>query len=155
MTRALSTIWLVCLTLAAVGCGDDDLDLPNRDAELSEVSVEPVDANRAAVWYTVRDAEGDDQAIAVELCAADGDGCVVPQPAAGGDGLATIPTVPAGQPVRHVFHWTLDCATLDELEALAPDGPYIARVTVVRAGVSAESEPFGVEDLGISPSLCE
>ncbi|MFP4599811.1 MAG: hypothetical protein ACLFVJ_16250, partial [Persicimonas sp.] len=117
-----------------------------------------------SIPYLVRDREGDDQQIRVEICEWDGErasacGSAVQGP--GGDGTAFVPTTPAGSCVLHVFHWDVGCGRFVPANGGSPqreiledvDQQLVARISVVGADTPpAITEPFALseEELGFN-----
>ncbi|MFW5966913.1 MAG: hypothetical protein ACOCV2_05310 [Persicimonas sp.] len=110
-----------------------------------------------AIPYLIRDREGDDQRIRVEICTADDgevDECGTAVRASGDDGTFFVPTTPAGACVLHVFYWDVGCGrfvTDDETPERRliedVDQPLVARVSVVDSDDDpVETRSFALSD---------
>ena len=167
------TEWaLTALVVAAlVGCGDD-VRVPNRlpellcaapDADqddgaqpgcLEEVTVGVEDNGEAvAIGYRIRDEDGDDQQVTVEICEAhDRTSCGFAF-RGGGDGGEWVPTDPFGGAATHVYHWRFGCGWLLPAsgERRLPEltESLVARVSLPGTEEARTSEPFSLQDLGL------
>jgi hypothetical protein len=111
--------------------------------------------------YLIKDIEGDDQAIKVEICQWDGQeatACGVAVQARGGDGSTFIPTTPAGSCILHLFYWDVGCGRFVGTDGGASpsramidsvDDQLVARVSVVGSDEAPrQTEPFSLADIG-------
>jgi hypothetical protein len=134
------------LALLGLGCGDQPLETQNRKAHVT--SVGPVEPNErfVEIQYTLRDREGDDQRVDVQICPADQvpGGCLAPVQGLGGDGTNRLPTVPEATDVPHRFSWRAGCGLVDGNQCQSADlqTSYVARIKVTGTNRSETSEPF-------------
>ncbi len=143
--------------LVATGCVRE-IDIENRDARIT--SIGPLgldDADNVIVQYTIRDPEGDDQDLQIEICTAPGEQCGFAAEGIGGDPTSRVPTVPAGTDVTHEFRWAPWCDRWRGTERIPsePDQEYVVGITVLTGSASpVYSEPFTLTDLGTTGGDC-
>jgi hypothetical protein len=157
-------------------------DAGTTDAGLSDTGVPDAGAQPAAsgamisrsddsavIPYLLRDPEGDDQSIKVELCQWDGQEasqCGVAVQGRGGDGSNFVPTTPAGACILHVFYWDVGCGRFvgtdnggspSRAMIESVDQQLVARVSVVGSDEAPmQTEPFSLEEIGFeSLPACE
>jgi hypothetical protein len=119
------------------------------------------DGNALVIPYLLRDREGDDQRIKVELCEWDGSeavSCGVAVQSAGGDGTSFVPTTPAGTCILHVFYWDVGCGrfvatdnggTPQKVFIDGVDQALVAQVSVIGSEEEpTQTEPFTLEGIG-------
>lgn len=144
-----------------VSCGPQPVDQHNFDASVT--SVGPVTNGERAVMvdYALRDHEGDDQTVDVDICeSTDGEpeACGDAVQGIGGDGTETVPTVPRGDSVTHRFAWAAGCGRVVDGSCTETDvsTTYVARVSLEDVDDAATSAPFSLgEDLGFDdPPEC-
>jgi len=158
---------LAAATLLLAACGED-LQTVNQPGRIT--SVGPVVSQPFGVYvqYSLRDREGNDQRIDAEICETNDQGepvdCGEPVLGAGGDGLRTVPTVPAGTDTPHRFSWNVGCGRVADEQCIGTelDTEYVARMRVddersdqqqVSYSVTA---PFALSDLGFqSVPMCD
>ena len=150
--------------LAGLGCGEE-IRVPNRPPELL-CAADPIcvtlapseDGDAVSIGYQIRDIDGDDQQVTVEICeAGGGDGGGVAEDSCGfairggGDGGEWVPTDPHGGVAAHVFRWRFGCGRiLPTGQRAVPtlQEPLVARVTLPGTAEARISETFSLEDLG-------
>ena len=164
-TRML-TATLVAAALLTIGCGED-LETVNQPARIT--SVGPVVSQPFGVYvqYSLRDREGDDQKIIADICELTAQdeptNCGAPVLGAGGDGLRTVPTVPAGSDAPHRLSWNVGCGRVVDAQCVDTevDTSYVARLRV--AGTETPENPafsvtgpFSLSDVGFrSVPMCD
>lgn len=145
------------LVLILSGCSDQ-IVTPNQPAQISDAGpvrtsiFDPTSPALIEIPYTIADEEGDDQQIIVEVCLADDTACGYPIQGQGSDGTSYVPTQVGGQPVQRRFVWDIGCGRLSASDRLATelDQEYIAKVSVQGSQTVAKTEPYSLNDLGLS-----
>lgn len=144
----------VCLLgiVAATGCVRDveTLDEPAVVTSIGPITT-GADGN-VVVSYTLRDFEGDDQTVRIEICDADGEDCGPAVQAPGGDPTTRVPTIPENTDVLHTFHWNPWCGRYvgADLTASQIDAEYIVSIEVADTETGpVTSEPFTLESVGL------
>ena len=161
-------------TIPAVGDIDPPVEGCNAEVTTTDTGADATDAGAApervrvsrddsalVLPYLIKDREGDDQRIKVELCRlSDGEAvdCGVAVQAAGGDGSNFVPTTPAGTCILHVFYWDVGCGRFvgtDSAESPqqvmieSVDEELVAQVSVPRSDEEpTRSEPFTLSGIG-------
>lgn len=155
-------ICLIAALFLIVGC-EETIEVGNLDAEVTTIG--PIEASgfvqfdeetqgfsQVRIRYTLRDYEGDDVAVSVEVCEEDApDTCGAPFRGYGGDGVSRVPTAPFDSDVPHVFEWIAGCGRIvgDSVEPTDIEASYIARVRVRgTSGAPIVSQPFRLGDMG-------
>ncbi len=160
-TRHTLTALLIGSILATFGC-TDSIDVGDSLATVSNVRVLAADVppTLVKVAYILSDVEGDDQDLAVLVCAASGDEisqCGFPFEGPGSDGVTFVPTAPAGTNQPHQFVWDVGCGRVLEgaqnpMEAVVRsdlDQSYVMLVGIEDAPNSrTSSKAFTLADLG-------
>lgn len=141
---------LISMTIVG-GCGDQPLETSNRTARITSVGPVELDERFVEIQYTLRDREGDDQNVDVEICPAASEGdrdCMTPVQGLGGDGTERLPTVPKDTDVPHRYAWRVGCGLVDGEQCRTVDlqTAYVARVTLGNADRSETSAPFTLSD---------
>lgn len=157
----LAAGFVAATAFCSTGCGEG-IDVPNAAAEVSQVGdpdgddatdIERVDAS-LSIPYLIRDREGDDQRLLVEICTLTAEGidrCGVAVQGPGGDGANFVPTTPAGTNLLHVFHWNVGCGRFVNTQRVqaAPDEPLVAQISVVDSDAEpARSAQFTLDEVG-------
>lgn len=151
-THALSTALLMLLLTAACA---DSIEQENLEANVTAIGPIALDAqDRILITYALRDYEGDDQNITLEICEANAQRCGTPNPAARNVGsLHSLPTIPARTDVTHSFTFDTACGRLVN-NAATPfnlNTPYTVRITIQGTENTLESPPFTLGDnLGLT-----
>lgn len=144
-------ILLVVLVLGA-GCVRD-IEVENQEAIITSVGPLEIDArSNVVVLYTIRDAEGDDEDVRVEICEAPEDDCGTAVEGLGGDPTQRVPTVPQGTDVLHEFRWNPWCGRYVGTDRVTTElaTEYVAAVRVLRSETPpVVSSPFTLEGLGV------
>lgn len=147
----IRTLTILIALAAVTGCARE-IDIENQDASVT--SIGPIDLNSAGnvvVPFTVRDHEGDDQTVLVQICDAPDEGCGTAVVAPGSDPLDRLPTVPRRTDVLHEFRWDVWCGRWfgQELEPSDLDSEYVVRIEVITGEAEpVYSEPFSLSGLG-------
>lgn len=130
------------------------VDVENTVGQVTSVSnVRVVDVSGLAefveVDYTVRDREGDDLDVLVEVCDAM-DVCGVAWQAPGADGTYRVTTEPFDTDVPHVFRWDTGCGRVlnGASEVVALNDALTLRISVEGGETSMASPAFTLEQLG-------
>jgi hypothetical protein len=149
----------IILAALAVSACAQEITIENERAQVTSVGPLSIDERgNLVVPFTLLDHEGDDQAVAIEICDSEDTGCGPAAEALGGDPLDRLPTVPKGTDVPHEFRWQPWCGRwLDgELEPAALDDEYVVGLRVVSDdGEPVYSEPFSLAGLGApEPGEC-
>lgn len=152
--RALSLTLLLPLLLLATACGDS-LEQGNLEANITAVGPIALDAqNRIFITYALRDLEGDDQDITLEICEKDAQKCGTPNPKGKNSGsLKHLPTLPANTDVTHTFSFDTACGRIvdDKTVPFTLNTPYIVRVQINDTEKSLTSPEFTLTaDLGLT-----
>lgn len=160
------SIWITAATACmAMGC-ETTIDVDNVPTRVT--SVGPIEASslvqiddqstafsQVRIGYTLRDFEGDDASIEIEICEeADDSNCGAPFRGYGGDGVTRLPTIPFDTDVPHYFEWEVGCGRLvgTELVETEPTVSYVALIRVAGSGEQPVRSPaFRLEDLGFEP----
>ncbi len=134
------------------------VEIENEPAQITSVGPLVAEGPHLAVEYTIRDFEGDDQAVDVTVCEAPDDACGPAYAANGGDPLQRVPTVPEGTDVLHEFWWDVACGRIVDGERVATDAAteYVVRVAV--RGSDDEvlaTEPFTIDQFVLDDRECE
>ncbi len=151
--RALS-FTLLLLLLATAACADS-LEQSNLDATVTAVGPIALDAqNRIFITYALRDLEGDDQNITLQICEKDAKQCGTPNPKAKNTGsLKSLPTLPAQTDVTHTFSFDTACGRIVDTKnvAFSLTTPYIVRIQVQDSENHLDSAEFTLgADLGLT-----
>ena len=152
-------VCLLGMIAAATGCVRE-IDTLDEPAEVTSVGpIATDDADNVVVSYTLRDFEGDDQTVRVEVCTVDGEECGPAVQAPGGDPTTRVPTVPENTDVLHTFHWNPWCGRYVETDLVGSeiDAQYIVSIEVLGTETGpVTSEPFTLESVGlVSAGDCE
>ncbi len=151
--------FVCCLAVASLAGCVREVEIENQPAEVTSVGALSVDANQnVIIGFSIRDFEGDDQLISVDICDAPGDNCGVAEVAVGGDPLDRVPAVPKNTDVFHEFRWAAWCGRwLDqELVPSAPDDEFVVAVSVLPSmSDPVYSEPSSLAALGAVDGACE
>lgn len=153
-------VWIIGLAVLAttVGCVRQ-IDIENQPASVTSVGPVSLDERQnVLVPFTVRDIEGDDQVVVVDVCDAPNDNCGAASIALGSDPLNRITTVPRDTDVLHEFRWQPWCGRwLDEtLEPVGLDDEFVIAVTVLSSESDpVYSEPSSLAAMGAEESDCE
>lgn len=159
----LCVLTLMVAITAIAGCSEQ-IVVADEPAELPDAPAASwLDDGLVALDFTLRDDEGDDQDLRVEICegtsSEDASRCGFPFQGPGSDGVDFVPTAPAGQVIPHRFVWDVGCGRVGagEVFASALDASYVARVTVLDDnGASKVSAPFTLTELGATQlGACE
>lgn len=152
----MRTVWITMLVCGVAACSET-IDIDNADARITSVgALDVVNADGAPrfvdVNYSVRDFEGDDVDVIVEVCQADGSDCGVAWQGAGADGTFRVITQPYDTDVPHVFRWDVGCGlVIGEARTDAdPAASLIFRISVAETGIALDSMPFSLSDLGFA-----
>ena len=139
---------MVCGLLTACTTTIDVADTPPEITRIGPLSVQ---GDRLLVEYAIRDLEGDDAEILVEVCATE---CGTAFEGLNSDGTQRVTTAPFDTDVPHVFVWDLNCGSLvgTDVVAVAAETEYLIRITPV-GGDSVESSTFRLSDLGLPSSF--
>ena len=147
-------VWIVILVGGLAACSET-IDIGNADARITSVGALDVVSESGApryvdVTYSVRDFEGDDVDVIVEICRADGTACGVAWQGPGADGTFRVITEPYDTDVPHVFRWDAACgAVIADARVDAELGvSSLFRVSVLGADTHLDSLPFSLTDLG-------
>ena len=137
-----------------------EVDIENRDAEVTSVGpLAPTDTTEAVVvTFTIRDFEGDDQNVSIQICDGPDDNCGTAAEAAGGDPLSRVTAVPRDTDVEHEFHWDASCGRWvgGELEAMGADQEFVVAVSLLPSqSEPVYSAPTTLAELGVSEGSCE
>lgn len=138
-------VWLGCGEIIEVD--DRPAQVTGAEAALGvEVSGE---LRFVDVVYTLRDYEGDDVDLNVQVCDAGGR-CGAAWQAPGGDGTYRVPTEPFDTDVPHVFRWDVGCgrAVGASVEGVGLTDELRLKIGVVGSDSSAETPVFTLETLG-------
>jgi hypothetical protein len=162
--RTFPAIVLI-LSLSAAACGEDlqTVNQPGRITSAGPVISQPFGVY---VQYSLRDREGNDQRVEAQICEVNAQDepveCGQPVLGAGGDGLQTVPTVPAGTDTPHRFSWNAGCGRVvnEQCVATEVDTSYVARIRVAHGDANLEdysvTAPFRLTDLGFqSVPMCD
>lgn len=138
-------LMFLCVVLSACSTSIDVGDTP---AQVTQIGPVELVGTELRIHYALRDYEGDDAQIVVEVC--EEDVCGVAFEGTGSDGTQRVPTVLADTDVPHVFVWNLGCGILvgTELVAVDAEAEYVVRITP-EGGEPAESHVFKLADLGL------
>lgn len=145
-----------------MGC-ETTIDVANLETQVT--SVGPIEASslvqldddtqgfsQVRIGYSLRDYEGDDASIQVEICEVGEDSnCGIPFRGFGGDGLSRLPTIPVDTDVPHIYEWAPGCGRIVGLERVETslDISYFARISIAGGeGEPVESPEFLLSDLG-------
>ncbi len=145
--------FLLILAVLALSCSET-IDVPDTPVEVTSIGPIELAASNVVVNYTLKDFEGDDAEITVEIC--DGASCGVAFEGSGSDGTLRVPTVPRDTDVPHVFTWDIGCGLWLNDERVGVD--IAAEYTVVITpfgGEPFESEVFVLEELGATSVMLE
>ena len=147
-----AAVALATLLALAAGCGPGQVDQFNNPAEITAVGPVSFDGTEVLIDYTLRDQEGDDQSLSVEICAGDESSqktCPTPVQGTGGDGIDLVPTVPRATDAEHRFAWAVGCGRVDGDSCVdsKTNTEYTVRLSVDGTDEQASSEPFTLEDL--------
>lgn len=145
---------LLAMCVGALAACQTAVDVENTTAQVTSVSDVRVVAlagiaQYVEVDYTLRDREGDDVDVIVEVCDAS-DVCGVAWQAPGADGTYRVTTEPFDTDVPHVFRWDAGCGrVLDGASAaLALGDELTLRVSVEGSDEGLSSPVFALERLG-------
>lgn len=156
MTIRILSLTLL-LVLALTSCVRE-VDIENARGEITSIGALAMDdAHNVVIPFTVRDLEGDDQAVAVDICDAPGDNCGVAFHG-GGDPLDRLPTIPKNSDVLHEFHWAAGCGRYldDGFVPQALDDEFVVALYVLPSdGDAVYSEPTSLAALGAAEISCE
>jgi hypothetical protein len=145
------------LALFSMAC-TESFEILNEDGVVRSVGPLERVGDGVEITYEVSDREGDDLELRVEVCeGTDGsqiDSCGTVFTKIGGDSLASVTTVPAGQNISHRLIWDYACGRLVDGERVDSDAAidYTIRVSVVDgedAAVLSPSFRLG-DDLGVT-----
>jgi hypothetical protein len=135
----------------------ETIDIDNADARITSVGALDVVTENGApryvdVTYSVRDFEGDDVDVIVEICNAAGTSCGVAWQGAGGDGTFRVITQPYDTDVPHVFRWDAACGSVvaDARTDAELGASSIFRISVQDGDTHLDSMPFSLADLGFA-----
>ncbi|MEZ4460190.1 MAG: hypothetical protein R3E66_10785 [bacterium] len=148
----MKTVWLFVL-MVCLGC-DETIDVDNSPAQVTAVGgITSVGSPPTAVdvEYTLRDLEGDDTDVLVQICD-ESDVCGAAWQSAGGDGTARVTTVPFDTDVPHIFRWNPSCGRVvgSSVQASGLDDSLRFRIQVAESTSSLESVPFTLRELGFA-----
>jgi len=152
-TRALP--FALLLLLFTAGACADSLEPGNLDATVTAVGPIALDAqNRILITYALRDLEGDDQNITLEICEKYATKCGTPNPKGKNSGsLKSLPTLPAHTDVTHTFSVDTACGRIVDNITVAFNltTPYIVRIQVKGSDNFLTSPEFTLgSDLGLT-----
>lgn len=145
------------VALSLTGCARE-ITIENQEGHVS--SIGPIELDEAAnviVHYTLRDPEGDDQDIRVDVCSAPDEDCGIAVEGLGGDSTTRLPTVPAATDVPHEFRWAQRCGRWQgqDLVESKLDRSYVVGITVTNSPTgTVYSEPFTLNALGATAGDC-
>lgn len=146
------------LAFALTGCVRE-IDIENQPATITSVGALSLDDRaNVVVPYTLRDLEGDDQIVAIDICDGPDDTCGIAEEATGSTPLDRVPTVPKDSDVLHEFVWQPWCGRWvdQQLETLDVDDEFVVRVTVLPSNDDpVYSEPTSLTALGADVGSCE
>lgn len=141
--------WL--FALAGVIACDEAIDIDNLDAQITSVgAVRAAGATEVDVDYTIRDYEGDDVNVIVEIC--DDTECGVAWQGDGADGTYRVTTTPFDSDVPHVFRWLVRCGRVGAPQVDATT-PVFFRLHVEGTESTLDSQPFLLQGLGVSATI--
>lgn len=136
-----------------LGCGET-IEVDDRPAQVTGVdaalAVELAGQPQfVEVTYTLRDYEGDDIDLEVEVCDASNT-CGVAWQAPGADGTYRLPTEPFDTDVTHVFRWDVGCGRVlgGAVEGVNLTDELRLKISVLDGESSAETPVFSLETLG-------
>lgn len=151
--RCLLFLLLVSLATSCVR----EVTIENARAEVTSVGPLADSDGNVLIYFTLRDLEGDDQAVGVDICDAPGVRCGVAF-LAGGDALDRLPTIPKDSDVLHETHWHPGCGRYidDDFVAQSPADDFVVAVyTLPSDGDAVYSEPTSLAALGVTANPCE
>lgn len=145
--------FLLILVVFALSCSET-INVPDQPVEVTSVGPIELSTANVLVHYTLKDFEGDDAEITVEIC--EGSSCGVAFEGAGSDGTLRVPTVPRDTDVPHIFSWDIGCGLWRNDERVGVDitAEYTVVVTPL-GGEPFESEAFILEDLGATSVMLD
>lgn len=143
----ISMIALLASSVGISACGEPNVSQYNRPPNLTSIGPISFDGNSVLVEYTLRDREGDDQSIEVDVCERSPDSpdvCGTPAEGAASDGRNFLPTVPRGEDVEHRFAWNVGCGRVWGGSCLETelDASYGFRIRLKRHDQTIDSESF-------------
>lgn len=151
-----TTVWIIILLLGLSGCSET-IDIDNAEAQITSVGALDMVTESGVpryldVAYSVRDFEGDDVDIVVEVCDADGTSCGVAWQGPGGDGTFRVITEPYDTDVAHVFRWDVACGLViaDARADADLSKSSVFRISIQGADRHLDSMPFALSDLGFT-----
>jgi hypothetical protein len=151
-----TTVWITVLLLGLCGCSET-IDIDNVEAQITSVGALDMVTESGVpryvdVAYSVRDLEGDDVDIVVEVCDADGSSCGVAWQGPGGDGTFRVITEPYDTNVSHVFRWDVACGVViaDARADADLSASSMFRIRIHGAETHLDSMPFALSDFGFS-----
>ncbi|MBA2663244.1 MAG: hypothetical protein H0U74_13205 [Bradymonadaceae bacterium] len=154
-TPQMGASLLILALVLTPGCADR-VEVGNLTAEITAIGPIAIDDDgRLAIAYALRDDEGDDQDVIIEICEAPGERCGEPDPRGnhGGHTTTNLPTRPARTDVGHVFRWDLGCGRVIDNSTVAFElgRPYRVRITIIDGGNERSSTNFTLgEELGLT-----
>jgi len=127
------------------------IDVADTPPEITRIGPLSIQGDQLVVEYSIRDLEGDDARILVEVCTTT---CGVAFEGANSDGTQRVTTAPFDSDVPHIFVWDLNCGSLvgTEIVAIDADAEYRVRITPV-GGDPAETSTFRLSELGLPSSF--
>ena len=101
------------------------------------------------VEYSLRELEGDDTDVLVQVCDAS-DVCGAAWQGPGRDGTSRVTTVPFDTDVPHIFRWNPSCGRVvgSGLESVGLDDSLRFRVQVVDSASGLDSATFTLREMG-------
>ena len=161
MTRPASCRLLLTLLLAASACSEQ-IEVENARGELLEGSIKALlgpqdrEQHTLTIEFKLRDEEGDDQKLHLEVCQATDAGdltaCGFPYQGEDSDGTGFLFTLPDGDPATHRFVWDYTCGRVLEegrIEDTLPETSYIVRARISGTRNTVTSPAFTLADFEI------
>ena len=152
----VSSLNLLFCTMLFIQCGADRV-IENQDATLIALDTPLWNEEQQSVdlLYTLRDEEGDDQKIRVEVCHDDGTQCGFPIEGRGSDGTIHIPTMRFSQDTQHLFRWDIGCGRIvgDQIQETSLSQDYQIRILIRGTGSTLQTETFRLDDNPSATSL--
>lgn len=140
-------LMVLCVVLGGCSTSIDVGDTPPQVTQLGPLELI---GDELRVHYALRDFEGDDATIVVEIC--EEDVCGIAFEGRNSDGTQRVPTALFDTDVPHVFVWNLGCGMLVGTEVMAADAEAEYRVRITpEGGEGVESHVFKLSELGLSP----
>lgn len=141
----------ILLASGLLGACTTTIDVADTPPEVTQIGPFSINADQLSVEYAIRDLEGDDARLLVEICAID---CGIAFEGPDSDGTQRVTTAPFDTDVPHIFVWDLNCGMLSGTEVVAVDATTDYRIRITpEGGEPVESSTFRLSDLGLSESF--